>query len=93
MFLFTKSALSTLKVPSCIALYPVIGTVRSTFHSIKWQTCSFQRHLDFSRKHTATLQLLREDYSFTHPHMSIARYLFIQVSELRHCGVNETAKA
>ena len=33
-------------------------------HFTPWQTCSFQRHLDFSGKHSAMLQLLHEDVSF-----------------------------
>ena len=41
------------------------------------------------------LQLLHEDYSFKHPPLSVARYTFIQLSELwgeRNCGVSEIAK-
>ena len=38
------------KVYSYIARYPVLGTVQSTLHFTPWQTCSFQRHLDFSGK-------------------------------------------
>ena len=78
---------------SYIARYPVIGTVRSALHFTPWQICSFQRHLDFSGKHSATLQLYREDYSFTYPFLSVARYSFIQLSELWQCGINEIAKA
>ena len=37
--------------------------------------------------------LLHEDYSFTYLLLSIAGYSFIQLSELRQCGVNEIAKA
>ena len=57
-----------------------------------WQTRSFQRHLDFSGKHSATMQLLREDYSFKYPPMSAAKYSGIQLSDLWQCGVNEIAK-
>ena len=64
---------------------------RFTLHS--WQTCAFHRQLDFSRKHSATLQLLREGYSFTYPPLSIARYSCIQLVELKQRGVNEIAKA
>ena len=39
------------------------------------------------------LQLLHKDYSFTYPPQSIARYSFIQLSELRQDGVNEIAQA
>ena len=41
------------------------------------QTCSFQRQLDSRGKHSATLQLLREDCPFTYPPLSIVRYSFI----------------
>ena len=53
------------KVRSYITRYPVLGTVQGAFHFTLWQTCSYQRNLDLSVKHTAMLQLLREDYSFT----------------------------
>ena len=56
-------------------------------------TCTFQCHLDFSDEHSAMLQLLHEDYSFIYPPMSIARYSFIQLSELRQRGLNKIAKA
>ena len=55
--------------------------------------CSFQRQLDFSGKQSVTLQLLREDYSFTYPPLSIAKYSFIQQSELRQRGVNKIVQA
>ena len=42
---------------------------------------------------SATLQLLREDYSFRYPPLSVARYLFIQLSELWQCEMNEIVKA
>ena len=38
-------------VRSYIVRYPVLGTVQSALHFITWQTCSFQRDLDFSGKH------------------------------------------
>ena len=77
------------KIISYIALYPVLRAL----HFTPWQTCSFQYHRNFPRKHSAMLQLLREDYTLTCPPMSVARYSFIQLSELWQCGVNEIAKA
>ena len=74
------------KVRSYIARYPVLGTAQSALHFTPWSTCSFQRHLDFSGKHSATLQLLREDYSFRYPPLSVARYSLIQLSELWQPG-------
>ena len=42
-------------------------------------------------KHSATLQLLCKDYSFTYPPVSIARYSFIQLNDQNQREVNETA--
>ena len=61
----------------CTFLYSAVsspwdGSRRFTLHP--WQTCSF------SGKHSATQQLLREDYLFTYPPLSIARYSCIQLS-------------
>ena len=42
---------------------------------------------------SATLQLRHEDYSFTCPSMSAARYSCVQLSELWQRGMNEIAKA
>ena len=47
--------------------------------------------IDFSGKHSSLLQLLCEDYSFTYTPLSIARYSFLQLSELWQRGVNEIA--
>ena len=58
------------KVRSYIARYPVRRTAQSALHFTSWQTCSFQSHLNFSGKHSATLQL-HEDYSFTFPPLSV----------------------
>ena len=70
-----------------------MGLFKAIYPPPPRQTCSFQRQLDFSGKHSATFQLLHEDYSFTYPPLSIARCSFIQLSELRQCGVNEIAQA
>ena len=40
-------------------------------------------------KHSATLQFLREDYSFTYPTLSVAKYSSIQLSGLWLSGINE----
>ena len=54
---------------------------------------TFQHQLDFFGKHSAMLQILREDYLFTYPPLSVARYSFIQLSELKQREVIEIAKA
>ena len=61
------------KVNVCpyIARYTVHGTAQSALHFTPWQTCLFQRHFDFTGKHSATLQLLREDSSFRYPSLSV----------------------
>ena len=89
--IFTKPAISRsagkyleVKVRSYIARYPVLWTVQSTLQFAPWQTCSFQRHLGFSGKHSSTLQLLREHYSFAYPPLSVTRYSLIQLTELLH---------
>ena len=64
---------------------------RFTLHS--QQTCSFHCHFDFSGKHSAMLELLREDYSFRYSPLSVARYSFTQLSELWQRGKSKIAKA
>ena len=59
----------------------------NTFHAAL--TYSFQRHLDFSGEHSATLQLLRQHYSFTYPPPSLDMHSLTQLSELWQRGVNE----
>ena len=59
---------------------------------LPWQTCSFRQQLDYSGKQVATQQLLHEVYSPTFPPLSIARYSFIQLSDLRRRGENENAQ-
>ena len=81
------------KVRSYIARYAVLGTAKSALPFTPWHTCSFQHHFDFSGKHSATLQVLREGHSFRYPSMSVARYSFIQLSELQQSGMNEIAKS
>ena len=43
-------------------------------------------------KHSATLQLLREEYSFTYPPMPVARDSCIQLSELWQREANAIGK-
>ena len=59
--------MSSLYIPRC----PVLRTAQIALHFTPLQTCSFQGHFNFSGKHLATLQLLREDYSFTYPPLSV----------------------
>ena len=77
-----------------IAQYPVRWTAQSVLNSrAPWQTCSFRHQLDFSGKHFSHGAITRNDYSLTYPPMSIARYSFIQLSELGRRGENENAQS
>ena len=75
-----------------LTIVKVIGTAQCVLHFASGYTSSWQRQLDFSGKHSGKLQLLREDCSFTYPPLSVARYPFIQLSDLRQRGMNEIAK-
>ena len=73
-----------------IAQYPVLGTVHSALHftsltDLFTQTPS--RPLWEASSHM--LQLMREGCSYTYPPLSIARYSFIQLSELEQCRVEK----
>ena len=59
---------------------------------LPWQTCSYRHQLGFSGKYSSHAAITRNDYSLTFPLLSIARYLFKQLSRLGYCGENENAK-
>ena len=88
---------STKKVSFYIAQYPARWTVQSALHfSLPWQTCSFRHQLGFSGFILARQQLCAKAKSLAFPPLSIARYSFIQLSELgrqwreRKCPIFET---
>ena len=56
------------------------------------QTCSFRHQLGFSWKHSSHAAITREDHSLIFPQPSIARYSFIQLSELGCHVENENAQ-
>ena len=81
------------KASSYIAQYPVLRTAQSALHftsltdlfsqtpsQLLWETSS---HM---------LQLMRESCSYTYPPLSIARYSFMQLSELEQCRVKKLAQ-
>ena len=71
------------------AQYPVNRTAQSALRTTRWQTCSLHHQLDFS--HAAnTVQRL---FFYIYPPLFVARYSFIQLSELEESGVNEIAQA
>ena len=53
---------------------------------LPWQTCSFRHEQGFSWKHSGDAAIPGNDYSLTFPPLSIARYSFIQLSQLRRHG-------
>ena len=78
-------------------LYPVRWTAQSALHfCTPWQTCSFRHQLGFSGKHSSDAALRAKTNSLTCPPLSIARYSFIQLSQLGHqwrerkCPIFET---
>ena len=83
-----------LKVRSYIKRYPVLGLFKAPTHPAVY---SFQRQLNFSGRHTATLQLLCGGYFFVHPPLPLAYYSFVRLNELeqtcseRNCPSFETA--
>ena len=63
---------------------------------LPWQTYSFRHQLGFSVKHSSHAELRATTKSLTFPPLSIARYSFIQLSQLgrqwreRKCPIFET---
>ena len=76
-----------------IAQYPVHWTAQSTLHFAHpppRRPVHSRHQLNFSGKHSRRI-IMRNDYSLPFPPLSIARYSFIQLSELGRRGENETA--
>ena len=79
-----------LKASSYIAQYPVLRTVQSALHFTSLTDLFTQipsRLLWEASSHM--LQLMRGGCSYTYPPLSIARYSFIQLSELEQCRVKK----
>ena len=73
-----------LRVTVKVVFYIVLGPLNA-LHTFcpPWQTCSFRHQLGFSGKHSSHGQQLRtKTKSLTCPPLSIARYSFIQLSQL-----------
>ena len=82
------------KKDKCMFLYSAISSPsdrskRFTLHPLADLFIQFA----FSGKNSDTHKLLPEDYLLTFAQMSTARYSFIQLSEMGHCGENENAQA
>ena len=81
------------KASSYIAQYPVLRTVRSALHFTSLTDLSTQtpsRLLWEASSHM--VQLMREGCSYTYSPLSIARYSFLQLSELEQCRVKQLAQ-
>ena len=95
-FLLNLQAFLRLSYQDCISLdrryfmfyfyslksFAIIRIAQSALYSIPWHTCSIKHGLGFSVKHPATLQLMREDYSYRN----------IQPSEVEQCRVKNVLK-
>ena len=63
----------------CITFHPLADLFIPTPFRLLWEAFS-------------NLQLLLGNYAFKYPHLSVARYSFIQLSEPLQRGMNEIAK-
>ena len=79
------------KTSSYIAQYPVLRTVQSALHFTSLIDLFTPPRLLWEAS-SQRLQLMREGCSYTYPSLSIARYSFIQLSELEQCTLNKLAQ-
>ena len=80
------------KVWFYIALYPVHWTAQSALHFPPLADLFIPTPFSAYLGSILAMQQLRNDYSFTFPPLSIARYSFIQLSRLRRREVKENAQ-
>ena len=81
------------KASSYIAQYPVLRNVQSTLHFTSLTDLFNQTPSRFLWEASShMLQLMHEGYSYIYPPLSIARYSFIQMSELEQCRVKKIAQ-
>ena len=74
------------KESSYIAQYPVLRTVQSALQFTSLTDLFSQTSSQFLLEASShMLQLMREGCSYTYPPLPIARYSFIQLSELEQC--------
>ena len=78
------------KISSYIAQYPVLRTACPKRFTLYFHD---RHHLNFSVKHPATVtRLVGVGRSYKYPPLPIARYSFIQLSELEQRRVNKLAQ-
>ena len=81
------------KVISYIAQYPVLRTAQSALHFTSLADLFTQTPSQLLWEASShMLQLMCEGCSYTNPPLSLARYLFIQLSELEQCRVKKLAQ-
>ena len=81
------------KVSSYIAQYPILRIVQSALHITSLADLFNQTPSQLLWEASShMLQLMREGCSYTYPPPSIARYSFIQLSELEQCRVKKLAQ-
>ena len=68
------NAFKKVKVCFYIAQYPVRWTTQTSLHFSRGRPVQFRHQLDFSGKHPSHAAITHEDYPFTFPPLSIARY-------------------
>ena len=68
------------------------GLLKVLYTLLPWQTSSIEHHLNCSGNQSAILQLMCKGCSYKYPPLSIARYSFMQLSELEQCRVNKLAQ-
>ena len=78
------------KASSYIAQYPVLRIVQSALHFTSLTDLFTQTPSQLLWEASShMLQLMREGCSYTYPPLSLARYSFIQLSELEQCRVEK----
>ena len=77
------------KVRTYIARCPVFVTAQNALYFTPWWNYSFKCHLEFYGRHSAILQLLCENCSFTHQPLSVANHDLIKLSKLWQCGPSD----
>ena len=86
---FSKKVMAS----SYIVQYPVLRTVQSTLHFTSLTDLFTQAPSQLLWEASShMLQLIREGCSYTYPPLSMARYSFIQQSELEQCRVKKLAQ-
>ena len=82
-----------MKISSYIAQYPILRIAQSALYFISLVGMFNQTPSQLLWEASSQmLQLMREGCSYTYPPLSIARYSFIQLSELEQCRVKKLAQ-